>query len=1223
MKSISIHSVVFLAILLIATGSPVVSQVAGEGSSSEPSIENNKLEEGESIRRRLEWFYSTRMAGAPTDEERATLRAEGVETTRKLIQAQRSRRADGMEDTTNFWVSKGPSPSHFGGWSFGDIAGRISSLALDPAGGIIYLGTASGGLWKSSNDGLTWTALFDAAGTQTIGTVAVDPNDSNVIWAGTGENNQGCEGYFGIGLLRSVDGGLNWESCNGSVGSTLDDLSSFANIVIDPRNSSHLVTGGRIRGCESGSSTNGGIYSSDDAGLTWTQRLGNKNVYEIAQDPVVLDTLWAATSAGVYKSVDNGLTWAVQTNSGLPAGSTGRTELAISPSSTNTVYVLFGTPNALWRTTDGGSSWTQQASGADACDGQCWYNMVLRVHNTDPNIVIRGTIRMWKSIDGGVTWSDLSNGWGSGQKVHQDMHVTVMDPNNDNAFYVAGDGGVWKTENLGSSFTNKNGNLNITQFYAIDVTADDPETICGGAHDNSSLARTTSDTWDLQTVTGDGFVCHFNPLDPNYAYITSYPSGGLPSIYRSTSGVLGSFFKVTGSGRGITAGDRVNWVTPYVLDPVVPSTLYVGTHRVYRSDNHGTSWKHVGPGDLTGGSGSLLSLEINRNYPDIVYSGSASGRLWRSANGGNDWTDLTAGLPSRSINDIAGDPTDPERAFAVVGGFNTTHLWEWNLGSGWVARGADLPNVPANTVLMLSGAEIMVGTDTGVFRSSDGGVTFQPYMDGLPQGTVVTDLKYNMNQNVVTAGTYGRGAWQVPIDSIGPILLYDSIELPMIEVDGDGDGDIEPGETWSARPVLRNGGSESALDVQASLASPTPGIRILEPVALSYGAIAPGGTASVLGAFEFTVDPSFSCGVPVVFDLVAITSSNGSGGHADKSNAFGAEVIGGFEPNVITTLLDENFDGADLSDWSHRTFTATVCPGSQYLDEWNLASLDAAHGTSFYCGTGRTHSALDNSWLHYRGRESTAGAGLVIPSTAMTTTMTVVHWYDTELGIDGGQVVIDAVNDGQDVYVPLAPAGGYPGSALAGGGCNALQGNDAFQGASPGWVTSVFDLTPYAGKTVYIAFVFGSDDDKRHNGEGWYVDQVKIEMEEMGAAICQVIRWPGSITVPVTFDLMAGGEIQAVWGDSCNIAEVPGQGYSIQAGDLTTLQSTGQYSHAPVLGQCSVSAPMTFTPGAGDEYYLVVPTFGGREGDAGADSDGADRPQPGMTCGLRRVESCP
>ncbi len=1223
------------ACLIAAHGGAPARAAEAEARASEPAgprIDRSAGEQ-EQIDRRREWFLERRRAGATDAADRAAKRLAAVRATRVAIERQRARRSAGDARGQNQWVAMGPAPSRFGGWTFGNVSGRVTSFAADWAGGTLYVGTASGGLWSSTNDGLSWTQLLDQAGTMTVGTVAVDPADPQTLWVGTGENVVGCESYFGIGLLRSEDGGQTWETRNGAGTTSLDALASFADVVVDPRDSDRLVVGGRVRNCSVTGPQAGGVFVTDDAGLTWDERLVGRQVYEIAQDPTVLDIWWVATDDGIWRSTDNAASFQKVTAPGLPSSNTGRTELAIAPGDGQTVYALFSNPLALYRTTDGGANWEQRAGGSNACDGQCGYNMVLRVSPFDANTVYRGTIRVFRSTNGGQSWTDLSNGWSPSQTVHQDTHALLVHPTIPGTWFVGSDGGVWKTENDGGSFLNRNGNLNVTQFYAIDVKAEDPDTICGGAQDNSSLARTSSEVWDLQAVTGDGFVCAFDASDPDVAYITSYPNV-YPQVWRSDSGPFGSFSNVTGSGSGIDPNDRENWVTPYVLDPVTPSTLYLGTHRVYRSDDRGESWGPPSP-DLTGGAGSLTALDVNRAYPDVVWSGSQTGRVWRSDDGGGSWADLSAGLPGRSITDVGADPGNAERGFATVGGFGTAHLWEWTPATGWVARGAGLPDVPANTVLVLAPDDVLVGTDVGVFRSFDGGVSFEPFMDGLPQGLVVTDLKYSQLQNRVTAGTYGRGAWQIEIGAVRPILGFHSIELPPVEVDGDGDAMIEPGESWAFRPRLRNAGGQTATAVAARFVGTVPGVAVLQQGPAAWPDVAPGAVAGPVEPFVVTIDPSVACGTVSAFDLLDIVSEAPQIDHGDKTAALTLEVSGGNPPGPVETALADDFDPAPDATWTSEGENPGVapCAGFPYVDTWTTASRDAEHGLSFHAGNGpgAMYPSRAFSWLLPGGRDSTGGPGLDIPADAVTARLTISHWYDTKPGIDGAQVVIDGVDDGQDVYETLEPAAGFPAGTLAEAVCNGLEGMEAFHGSSGGWRTDTFDLLPYRGQRVHLAFVFSSGRGAPA-GEGWYVDDVLVEIQQPGPAACDVSSWPAAVPPTARFELLDGaGTIEASW-DAAPVCGAGGAGggdaaaYAIHAGDLDALvASGGVFAHAPVADACDRTSPSTFAAGAGNEYYLVVPVEGGglRQGAGGVASDGSPRATADGVCGVTREGTCP
>ncbi len=714
------------------------------------------------IERRHQWFYASRRAGA--DRKMAELRQEAVAHTRLALEIQQ-RADDSGARGGDSWTCRGPASARFENWRFGQVSGRIIALAKDWANDILYAGGASGGLWRSFDDGITWEPIFDGTGTTTVGVITLDPADPRVIWVGTGENSMWCEEYFGVGLLRSGDGGLTWEARNGSGTATLQNLSAFASVVVDPRDPDHLVVGGRYSDCVNGNYFWGGLFTTDDGGRTWTRRLSGMGVTEIVQNPLRPDVWWAgAQNGGLFRSVDNGVTWEVQTASGLPSGGVGRVEVALAPANPDYVYALFDGVNEtpeFWRSTDGGASWRRMSWGREACDGQCGYNMVLRGHLTQPDTVFRGTVHMFVSTNGGALWQNLSGDWGPDQRVHQDTHDFLMHPTDPNTFYVGCDGGIWKTADGGRTFANLNANLVMTQFYGVGIHPTDDGVIVGGSQDNSSLVRTTEDTWDLMAVTGDGFLSYINPVNPATVYTTSYP-WDTPAIYRSSSGVFGPWGIISNPRNGFVSGDRINWVTPYVLDPVNPNTLFCGTHRMYRSTNGGNAWKPVGPEDMTlGGEWDTIQVvEVSAADNKRAWAGTTDGMAWTSADGGVSWLDHSAGLPFRSVNDIAPDPADPAAAFAVVGGFRTPHLWEFT-GDRWEPRGEGLPDVPANAVLVLSATEILLGNDVGVFRSNDRGLHFRPYMRGLPLGVVVTDLKRNPNTGTITAGTYGRGAWQI------------------------------------------------------------------------------------------------------------------------------------------------------------------------------------------------------------------------------------------------------------------------------------------------------------------------------------------------------------------------------------------------------------------------------------------------------------------------------
>ena len=532
--------------------------------------------------------------------------------------------------------------------------------------------------------------------------------------------------------------------------------------------------------------------------------------------------------------------------------------------------------------------------------------------------------------------------------------------------------------------------------------------------------------------------------------------------------------------------------------------------------------------------------------------------------------------------------------------------------------------MPHNTVLMLSNSDIMVGNDVGVYRSFDGGVSWLPWMDDLPLGAVVTDLKYSIAQSIVTAGTYGNGAWQTTLGQVSPILLYESSSAP-VEIDGNGNSLIEPGETWGVQISLRNGGGATAVAPQGTLTTSTSGVTMVNGGVVDFVDILPGLVGNSVQLVTFILDPDTICGDTLIFDLVNLTTANDSGPFGDVPNAFSVS-IGGFLPPISFTLIDDDFDPSPGPEWSHELIDPAQ-PGCTtlppYTDEWQVLSKDAAHGDSYHAGRGPglTYLRKNHGWLYYAGKDSAGDAGVTIPADAISATLTFDHWYETAEDRDGGLVAIDFLQDGTDNYTVINPVDGYPAGSLAFGNCNGLEGFQAYHGNSGGWTTATFDLFPYKGNTVYIAFVFGSDSLPTVD-EGWYIDNIFFEYEENGASVCEPLNWPGIVPQDVLFGINGPGTVEATWGDSCNIGIVPGQQYSIHAGDLSLLRTTGTYNHAPVDGLCDKTSPATFSYGPGLQYFLVLPNDGAREGGAGTDSLGNPRPAPFNVCGEQRIGTC-
>jgi hypothetical protein len=714
--------------------------------------------EEEQIRLREEWFRLSH--GLEKVARPDLLRAGAVA---ELARVQRLR-APELERAGETWSSLGPVTMTMLSWTMGRVSGRVAALAVSPASeNTLYLGAASGGVWRTTNGGTSWTPVFDAAGTLTIGALLVDPASANTVWVGTGERQSSCARYFGLGLFRSTDGGATFQARNGA-GTTALQLSYVTSIARHPTSASTLLVSGEGFCQADGSKTTGGVYRSSDSGATWTRVLGGTGS-DVIYHPTTPNVVYAAMSNdGVYKSNDGGVTWALASSGMVTGSAIGRLRLALAPSSTQRLYAL-SSSSRLYRTLDGAATWTLRNSAA--CEGQCTYNLTLDVLPTNSSTVLVGTIRFARSTDGGTTLTPLTTTWGSGQKVHQDTHVVRYSRSNASRFWVGSDGGLWRTDDGGTNFVNLNTNVNLTQFYDIAIDPADPNRVFGGAQDNSSLRRNGSQQWAVTRVTGDGFLNLVDPGSSNRVFQTSYPSSGVPRLILSTTGGEPNTFSNVAT-TGITAGEPFPFVTPIAI---VSGTVFVGSNALYRGSSSQApasfAWTKIS-GNLTGDTTSISVINpLIAGGSVLTYVGTSNGRIQRTANAlaaAPVWTNVTGNYPGGFVSDIAVDPTNTQRVFATRGAFGQSRLYRSTTGgTTWTAVGSGLPNVPANTVAIdpLEPARVFVGTDVGVYESGDGGNTFVPFSLGLPLGLVVMDLEVDDSPHVLVAGTYGRGAYRV------------------------------------------------------------------------------------------------------------------------------------------------------------------------------------------------------------------------------------------------------------------------------------------------------------------------------------------------------------------------------------------------------------------------------------------------------------------------------
>lgn len=722
----------------------------------------------------LEWMYNQR--AYPDNYINKQAMADAIAQTKSILAARNTAGGD--------WEFVGPL----------NTGGRVTDVAISPdSDDVLFVGTAVGGVFKTTDGGENWTPIFDDIGKASIGNIAIAPSNSQRIYVGTGEANGSATSgaFFGDGVYRSDDGGTSWQHTG------LEDSDHIGRIVVDPTDEDRAFVA--ATGTLYGYNNERGIYRTTNAGTDWEQVLfvtDSTAAIDVAMNPVDTDILFAATwertrkpwqrdygglTSGVYRSLDGGDTWVeLGAANGLPApdAQTGRIGLAVSESSPGTVYARYTTNeitnvfNGLYKSTDNGDNWTLvtlgELSTIDASFG--WFFGNVRVNPEDADEVFVLGQRIFRTSNSGTSWQEING-------MHVDHHALEYSKNNNNFLLAGNDGGAYNSTNGGTTWT-KFTNLPITQFYNIDVDNIQPNNVYGGTQDNNTIRTQSGGATDWNAVWGgDGFHVNIDPVDNNFIYVESQYG----NLGRSTNG--GNTFDNATAGIDFGA-DRNNWNTPVIISPFNTEKVYYGTNRLYISDR-AAFWNPISP-DLTDGAhpsgslsyGTLTAIAPSYNNLDVIYTGSDDGNVNITLDGGTTWNSISAGLPDRYVTSIAISPSDDATAYVTFSGFGlldqTPHVFKTtNSGQSWIDISSNLPDIPVNDIIINEqDGLLLIATDVGVWYSHTDGAVWTVLGDNLPL-TVMRDIKLHKPTNTLYVGTFGRSIHKYSLDNL--ILGIDDV----------------------------------------------------------------------------------------------------------------------------------------------------------------------------------------------------------------------------------------------------------------------------------------------------------------------------------------------------------------------------------------------------------------------------------------------------------------
>lgn len=728
----------------------------------EPYQVNNKgyyLEDGKKVKapgwkQFYRWYYQMEAKVDPSSGSFPSKTAQQVYD--EFIEANPKHKSTNSAN----WTNLGPNSST-GGYAG---VGRLNCIAFHPTDNNTYwVGAPAGGLWKTTNNGSSWTCLTDENNVLGVSDIIIptDYSSSQTIYIATGDRD--AWDNRSIGVLKSTNGGSSWNSTG--IQFDLSDGDMVTRLLLHPSDNQTIIA-----------ATSNGVYKTTNGGSTWNNQLTSTSFIDMEYKPGDFNTLYGSTTSGsIYRSINGGNNWTEELSQG------NRIELAVSEDEPTYVYAIIANSSSaldgIYKSTNSGNSFSEIFSGNSSnllgwdsngggSQGQGWYDLSIAVSPNDANTLLVGGINTWRSTNGGSSWSIVNHWWGDGvPAVHADKHMLKYRDNGD--LFECNDGGVYLSTNNGTSWIDKTNGMIISQMYKLGVSQTNATETITGLQDNGSKLFFSNFWTDVKS--GDGMECLIDYTSSNIQYAT-YVNG---QITRTTNHWVSST-----DIEPSAAGDGA-WVTPYIIDPVDHNTLYAGYTDIWKTTNKGDNWTKISSMNTPS---KIRAMAIAPSDNDVLYV-SDPNEIWKTTNGGSSWTEVTSNLPtnSSSITYIAIKADNPNTLWVSLSGYNSNLVYEsTNGGSTWDNISDGLPSIPAYTIVQntqaVSTVHLYIGTELGVYFK-DGNNNWVEYNTNLPKvqcGELEIYYAGNTADSKLRLASYGRGLWESP-------LIIENTDLPSVQ----------------------------------------------------------------------------------------------------------------------------------------------------------------------------------------------------------------------------------------------------------------------------------------------------------------------------------------------------------------------------------------------------------------------------------------------------------